>query len=85
MIIGMYDGVIALFSAQNLNGSVGDDFIGVHVGGSSGPALDCVYDKLVEELACDDLVTSLQDSFSDFFVQHIGGHIGHGSGLFDPG
>ena len=83
MIIWMHDGVIPLLASQDLNGPVGDDLIGIHVGRGSRAALDGIHDKLVVKLTGDNLVTCLKDGLPDVLIQHIGRHIRHGSGFFD--
>ena len=85
MVIGMDDGIIPLFPSQDLDGPVGYDLVGVHVGGSPGAALDGIHNKLIMQLPRDDLVACLENGLADALVQHIGRHVGHGSGLLDPG
>ncbi len=47
----MHQGVIALDAAEDFDGAVGDNFIDVHVGGCSGPALKSVDGELIGKLS----------------------------------
>ena len=83
MIIGMDDGIIALLAAQDLDGPVGNDLVGVHIGRGAGAALDGVDDELVMELAVDDFVAGGDDGVGDLGIQSAGMLVGHGRGLLD--
>ena len=85
MIIGVDDGIIAFFSAQKLNGSVGNDLVGVHIGRGTGTALNGVYNKLTVQLSGYDFITGADNGLTDLLIKNMGSHIGHGCGLFDPG
>ena len=68
VVVGV-DGLLAAhLSAQNLNGSVGDDLVGVHVGLGAGAGLPDDEGEVVEELAVGDFLGSLLDSLSDLGV-----------------
>ena len=54
-LISFDNGVIALLAAENLDCTVGNNFVGVHIGSSTCAALDGVANKLVMEFAADDL------------------------------
>ena len=49
---------------------VGDDLVGVHVGGGAGTALDKVGDELIRELARDDAVARRDDRIGDPGFKH---------------
>lgn len=51
VIVGIYNAVISLLSAQNFNGPVGDYLVGVHIQRGSCASLDGIYDKLVVQLS----------------------------------
>ena len=68
MIIGVDDGIIAFFSAQKLNGSVGNDLVGVHIGRGTGTALNGVYNKLTVQLSGYDFITGADNSLTDLFT-----------------
>ena len=82
MVIGMNDGVVAFFAAQNLDGTVGDHFVGVHVERGAGAALDTVGDKGIVQLAGQDLVTGLYDGVFDLFIHVTDLTVGDGTGFF---
>ena len=56
MIERVNDVVAALFVAQDFEGAVGDDLVGVHVGRGACPALDDIHDKFTVILSGDDFV-----------------------------
>ena len=57
MIVGMHFIVAALFSAQQLIGTVGNDFVDVHVGAGSGASLDGIDDEFLFEFSTDHFIT----------------------------
>ena len=65
VIIGVYNAVVALLAAQNLDGTVGYHFVHIHVIGGSCAALDGVGDELIRKLAGKDFVTGLYDGVAD--------------------
>ena len=85
MVVGVDNAVIALDAAQQFNGPVGNDLVGVHIGRRARAALDGVHNELVVELAADDLVTGGDDGLGLFLIQGSGVAVGHGGGLFDLG
>ena len=76
-------GVVAQFTAQNFNGAVCNDLVGVHVGSSAGAALNGVADKLVVMLAFQDLVTDQRDGVFDLLVQLAHVIVTNGASLLD--
>jgi hypothetical protein len=65
VVVGM-DGLLAtLHSAEDLNGTVGDDLVGVHVGLGAGAGLPDDEGEVVQELAVGDLLGSLLDGLAN--------------------
>ena len=85
MVVGMHNGIIALLAPQQLNGTVGNDLVGIHVGCGTCAALDGIADKLVMEFTLQDLITGLADGFTDGTVQLPHRMVGDGAGLLDLG
>ena len=83
MVVGMYDAVIALLSAQDLDGTIGNDLIGIHIDGGAGTALDLIADKLIVEFSLHDLAAGLADGFADIFTDDLVVIIGQGAGHLD--
>jgi GTP-binding protein len=65
MIIGMHDGVVTLLTAQDLDGTVGNDFIGIHVSSGTCAALNGVGDELVCKLAGENFIACLHDCIAE--------------------
>lgn len=68
VVVGVDGLLAALFAAEDLNGSVGDDFVGVHVGLGAGAGLPDDKGEVVHELAIGDLLGGLLNSLSDFGI-----------------
>jgi hypothetical protein len=68
MIIGVDGLLTSLLSSQNLNGTVGNDFVGVHVGLGAGTGLPDNKREVVDELEGGDLGGSLLDRFCNLGV-----------------
>ena len=83
MVVGVYDAVITLLAAQKLNGTVGNDFVGVHVQRSSGASLDRIHDKVLVELSFQNLIAGLHDRIGNLFINDAHLAVGDGSGLLD--
>ena len=83
MVVGMYDGVIALLAAQKLDGAVGDDLIGVHIDGGSGAALNRVHDEILMMLTGQNLVAGFHDGVGDLLVQQVNLAVCNSSSLFN--
>ena len=83
MVVGVAMGVVALGAAKVFQGAVGDDLVGVHVGGGAGPALDAVHRELVEEASGDEVVAGPADGLADGGGNGPELHVGQGGGLFD--
>jgi hypothetical protein len=59
----------AQFTTQNLDGSVGDNLVNVHVGLSTGSGLENDQGEVVDELSGDDVVGAFADGFDDLGVE----------------
>ena len=73
----------ASISAQQLSSAVGDDLVGICVGGRAGTRLEDVQHKMLVQHAIDDLLGSLDDCIADLGVQQPKFHVGLGRGLLD--
>ena len=85
MVVGVDQRIIALFAAQQLDGAVGNDLVGVHVQAGARAALDRVHDKGVVQLTCGDLAAGLHDGVRHLFVQQADLVVGDGGSFFDLG
>ena len=68
MVVGIYEFVLAFFAFQKLVCAVGDDFIAVHVVGSSCTGLKDVESKIVIKFAVDEFLSGFADRFRLRFV-----------------
>src|SRR5262249_55401746 len=82
VVVGM-DRWIAASAAEQFGGAVGDDLVGVHVGGRSGARLKDIDDKLVVPPALDDFLGGLLDGGSQGRRQQSQRLVGEGGVLFD--
>jgi len=71
--------------AEQFERAVGDDLIGVHVGGSAGAALNHVDDELVVKLAGADFAASAHDCIELVFAQQAQFVIGKSRCFLDEG
>jgi hypothetical protein len=69
VVVGMNRLLAAQFSAQDLDGSVGDDLVDVHVGLSTRTGLENDQGEVVDKLARDDLVSGVADGLNDLGVE----------------
>lgn len=83
VIVGMDDGVVAARAAENFDGAIGDDFVGVHVEGDAGAGLVDVDEELIVQFAGDDFVGGANDGVGDFCGDEFEFAIGEGGGFFD--
>ncbi len=81
----MQVGVLPLLVAQEFKPPVGDDLVGVHIGGGAGTALEHVHDKLFVEFAGHYLVARGADRLHLGRRQNAQFMVGHGGRLFDEG
>ena len=82
MVVGMYNRIVALLTAQQFDGNVGDHLVGVHIHRGAGTALDGVYDKLVVVLALHKKVTGLHNRAGNVSAQHTCICVCDGTGFF---
>ena len=83
MVVGMYDGVIALLAAQKLDGAVGDDLIGIHIDRGSGAALNRIHDEILMMLTGQNLVAGLDNRVGNLLVQQVNLTVGDCGSLLD--
>ena len=69
VVVGMHQGIIALGAAQDINGAVGDDLVGVHVHRRARAALNGIHDKVIVQPAVDNFVAGFYDGGGNFLVQ----------------
>ena len=84
MVVGMNERIIAFFTAQKLDGAVGDYLVGIHIGGSARAPLDGVDDELVMQLPGDQIVTGAFYRIRYAPGQHTGHAVGSCACLLDP-
>ena len=77
--------ILALVMAQDLEGAVRNDLVGIHVHRGAGATLHHVHGELVVEFAIDNLLTGLDDGVRDGAVEHAQFGIGLGGGHFHIG
>ena len=82
LVIGM-NPAGAQIAAQDLRGPVGDDFVGVGVGGSAGAGLKNIQDEVTVEPPVNHFLGRRDDGVADGFVQDAQSHIGLGRRLLD--
>lgn len=73
MVVRVNGLLAAQLSTQDLDGSVGDDFVDVHVGLGTGSSLENDQREVVDELSGDDLIGSLADGVDDLGVEACSG------------
>ena len=76
MVIGVQVLVLAFGQPQKLQRSIGNDFIGIHIGRSTRPALNHIADELLVQPPCYQLITSLGNSLRLLFWNHTQLQIG---------
>ena len=85
VVIGVAVFVFALLVAHQFEGDVGDDLVGVHVGGGAGSALYHVHNELVVELAVAYHAACLYDGVGSLFVEQSQVAVRQCGGLFHVG
>ena len=83
MVVGIDDGIVTLVAAQQLNGPVRDDLIGIHIDGGTRTALNGIYNELLMELTGQDLVAGLYNGIRNVLVQEVYFTVDNGCGLFN--
>ena len=82
VVVGM-DQAGTEVAAENLGGAVGDDFVGVGVGGSAGAGLEDVQDEMLIVPAVGDFLGGLDDGVAYRRVQYAQVHVGLGASQLD--
>ena len=85
MVVGIDGGIVAARPAQKLQRDVGDDFVGIHVGGGTGPALQHVDHELAVSAAGDDQIAGRDDGRGNVGFQGSEIAVGHGRRLLGEG
>ena len=85
IIIGVQKLIFTLCVSHDLQTTVGDHLVDVHVGRCSRTTLDHVFHKLVLELAADDFITSRNNRIHLIFRESTQLVVCQGSCLFDVG
>ena len=62
MVVGRAIGILASLVTHDLEGTVGDHLIGIHIGRSAGTTLDHIDREILKMLTLHDLTASLSDS-----------------------
>ena len=75
----------ATLVAQDLGGAVGYNFVDVHVGGGAGASLEYIDDKVVFQVAVNDVLGSGDYGVADLFVERTKLHVDQSGDLFDLG
>ena len=83
MVVGVEDGVVAAAAAQDFNGAVGDDLVGIHMEADAGAGLVHVHHELVVEGAAHDLFGGLDDGTGAALVQQAQFPVGERGRLLD--
>ena len=81
--VGVNPGVLALAEPEELERTVGDDLVGVHVRRGAGAALDDVDDELVQQAALFDVLAGLPDGVLLHRVDQAQIEVGQYCGVFD--
>ncbi len=82
VVVGV-DELGGALAAQQLRSAVGDDLIGVHVGGSAGAGLEDIDDELIVQLTVGHLARGLPDRRGDLGVQEAQVGVDAGGGPLD--
>ena len=84
-VVGRAVLVLAALVAHALEGQVGDDLVGTHVGAGAGTALNHIDGELVVVLALDQLVAGPHDGVALLLGNHLNLDVRHGGGLLGDG
>ena len=68
VVVGVYRLLAAHLASEDLDGTVADDLVGVHVGLGAGAGLPDNKGEVVDQLEVSDLLCSLLDGLADFRV-----------------
>lgn len=69
MVIRVKASIIAFFVSEQFERTVGDDLVGIHVGGGAGSALNFIHHELLMQRAGADFAAGLCDGFHAFGVE----------------
>ena len=69
MVVRVNGLLASQFTAQDLDGTVGNDFVNVHVGLGTGSSLENDQREVVDELSGNDLISGLADGIDDLGVK----------------
>ena len=82
MVVGADYKVVSLLAAQNLDGTVGNHLVGIHVQGCARPALNGVNNKVLMKPAFQNLVACLYNCLRRLFLQQSDFAVGDCRRLF---
>ena len=82
VVIGMDDVVVAEFAAQNLDGAIGDDLVGVHVKADTGAGLEDVDYELMVPFAFHNFLRGANHGISPFVFNQAERLVGFRRRLF---
>ncbi len=82
MVVGVQVLILALVMTQKFQSPVGDDLVGIHIGGGTGTALEHIHCEVVMKVSCQNFITGFADGISLCFIQNAQFMIGQGSGFF---
>ncbi len=85
MVVGVKVGIIAFRVAEQFKCPVGDDLVGVHVGGSASTALNFIHNELLVKRTLTNFAAGLDDCFHPLPVKQAKLVIGEGGGLLHIG
>ena len=85
MVVRVHERIVALDAAEQLNGAVGDDLVGVHVDGRSRAALNGIDDELLAEPSSKNFVAGADDRVRPGYVEQTRLAVGERRRLFDAG
>ena len=83
MIVRRDDVITAFRLTNDLQSTVAEDFVHVHVDGRTSTALNRVNWELIKPFAFDDFICGLNQSITDFLIETARCHVGHSSCLLD--
>ena len=82
VVVGVAILVIALFMTHDFQGAIGNNLIGVHIGGGTSPTLNGIHRKLVMQLARQQFIARGADGLAYVCRQCAQFRIGKGRSLF---
>ncbi len=82
VVVGM-DEFAAALAAEQFDGAIGDDLVGVHVGRGAGAGLENIQDEFAVPFAVDHLLGGLDDGVGQFGFEAAQFLVGQGGVFFD--